>query len=124
MLSSPLFTILGLALAASTPQHERLPQLATSFASAPRTCAVLQAAYTVASRQTRLSYPKDVRTDTRILQMQKSDPDFRSGLALSPQEKDELADQGSRYDFPNFKPSCKWNGLFTMQHTTTAMAPS
>lgn len=110
MILSLALASLSSAVAANTRQHERPPSVIGSFASAPWTCAVLQAAYTAASRQAVLSYPKDVRTAARTLQPLKFVPEYRSRLALSPQEFDELAGREGRYDFPNFRPACTWEG--------------
>ena len=101
---------LSLGAAAATPPPQQVPPVITHFASAPQTCAVLQAAYTAAIGHKTPVYPHDVRSDSRVLDLAKMVPDYRATLAMSARESDRLAEQENRYSFPNFKPSCAWRG--------------
>ena len=100
----------SLALSATTILNPASPVVQT-FASAPRTCAVLQAAYTAAIKYKVLAYPVDVRIDYRALSLDKTAPDYRAKLAASPREFDELITRQNLYSSSNFKPTCKWYGV-------------
>jgi len=104
-----IFGLLSLVFAA-TLMDEPASGVMTHFASAPQTCAVLQAAYTSASHHKTLIYPRDVRSDTRVLDLDTFVPEYRARLSLSAQEFDELAGQKNQYGFPGFRPVCNWKG--------------
>lgn len=106
------FALISLSLgAAAAPHlHEPVPRVITHFASASHACGVLQAAYTAASGHKALIYPQDVRSDTRVLELDKFAPEYRAKLTLSVREFDELTVQQGLYNFPNFKPVCNWKG--------------
>lgn len=104
------FALISLSLiaATATPLNEPVP--GRIIATAPQTCAVLQAAYTAASRHKTLIYPRDVRSDTRVLNLDKWVPKFRAKLAMSAREFEELEGQEIQYRVPAFKPVCNWKG--------------
>ncbi len=83
----------------------------TTFASASRTCAVIQAAYTAATGQRILSFPKDVRPSPRRLEALKDFvPEYRKSMSISEDEFDDLTKQQEKYNFPGFAPFCEWKG--------------
>jgi len=100
----------ALALSSTTMSSPASPVVRT-FASAPRTCAVLQAAYTAAIKHKVLAYPVDVRADSRPLSLDKTVSDYRAKLAVSPREFDELIARQNLYSSSKFKPTCAWNGV-------------
>jgi hypothetical protein len=100
----------SLVLYATTMSNPTVPVIRT-FASAPRTCAVLQAAYTAAIKHKVLAYPVDVRADSRPLSLGKTTPDYRAKLGASPREFDDLIARQDLYSSSRFKPTCTWNGV-------------
>ncbi|GGB21818.1 hypothetical protein GCM10011380_09240 [Sphingomonas metalli] len=82
----------------------------SDFASAPRTCAVLQAAYTAASGAKTLAYPPVVLMEDRRLHPEGFVTSYPAELPLSRHGFDDLVAEAKRYDFPNFKPACAWQG--------------
>jgi hypothetical protein len=100
----------SLALSATTMPNPAFPIVRT-FASAPRTCAVLQAAYTAAIKYKVPAYPVDVRADSRALSLDKMVPDYRTELTASQHEFEELIARQDLYSSSNFKPTCTWNGV-------------
>jgi hypothetical protein len=100
----------SLALSATTMPNSAFP-VVRAFASAPRTCAVLQAAYTAAIKYKVPAYPVDVRADSRALSLDKTVPAYRTKLTASQHEFEELIAQQDLYSSSNFKPTCTWNGV-------------
>lgn len=86
------------------------PPVTTTFASAARTCDVLQAAYTATTNSRSTAYPPDVQTASRILSVLSWTPDFKASLSLSSQEFEDMAGNATAYAVPNFKPACEWKG--------------
>ncbi|RDE07082.1 hypothetical protein [Sphingomonas aracearum] len=105
-----LTSIPMLLAAAIAPLQTPLHLVTTHFASAPRTCAVLQAAYTAASKGQTPIYPRDVRSDTRVLRLDEFVPEYRAKLALSAAEFAGLTARQAQSDFPHFRPACAWKG--------------
>lgn len=104
------FALISLSLIAATATPLNEPVLGRIIATAPQTCAVLQAAYTAASRHETLIYPRDVRSETRAMDLGKWVPEYRAKLALSAREFDELLGLEIQYRVPAFKPVCTWQG--------------
>ena len=100
----------ALALSSTTMSSPASPVVRT-FASAPRTCAVLQAAYTAAIKHKVLAYPVNVRGDSRPLSLDEIVPDYRAKLAASPREFNELIARQNLYSSSRFKPTCTWHGV-------------
>lgn len=99
---------LALSVTASASQPYRI--LGT-FASAPRTCAVLQAAYTAAISRNAPAYPNDVRAADRTLRLAEIVPEYRAKLGVSASEYEELVEQQATYNTPGFRPNCGWKGI-------------
>ncbi|KQU62083.1 hypothetical protein ASG67_02815 [Sphingomonas sp. Leaf339] len=80
------------------------------FAAAPRTCAVLQTAYTAAIGARTPAYPVDVRM--------KRTPNGSTGiisgdgtnLGLTPRDSRDLVARQDIYRDPSFDPHCVWKG--------------
>lgn len=86
-------------------------QPVTTFASAPSTCAVLQAAYTTAVNRTAPAYPPDIRASDRgLIKIGLIEPTYRTRLELTENEATDLSAQQDVYDDKTFKPSCRWSG--------------
>ena len=107
-LSGSILGSLALSLTASPSQPYRV--LGT-FASSPRTCAVLQAAYTAAINRNAPAYPNDVRAADRTLRLAQTVPEYRAKLGVSAREYEELVEQQATYNTPGFRPNCNWKGL-------------
>jgi hypothetical protein len=104
-------SILGsLALSVTVLPSQPYRVLGT-FASAPRTCAVLQAAYTAAINRKAPAYPNDVRAADRTLRLGETVPEYRAKMGVTAQEYEELIEQQATYNTPGFRPNCDWKGL-------------
>jgi hypothetical protein len=111
MLVSTVVTVLALIAPSAAAKPKLLLRPMQTFASAPRTCAVLQAAYTAAIGQDATAYPKEVGPSRHILDdLRTFTPDYRGRLPLSAKEFEELATRQSIYHVENFKPICDWQG--------------
>ncbi|QQV78442.1 hypothetical protein H5J25_07315 [Sphingomonas aliaeris] len=107
-LAFSLYGLLAMTAVISPGQSYRI---AETFASAPRTCAILQAAYTKAIGGTATAYPNDVRSSSRRLELVKIVPEYRVKMGLSKKEYDDLIVQEASYGSADFRPSCSWKGI-------------
>ena len=83
----------------------------TTFASAPRTCTVLQAAYTASVGGPQPLVPPDVRmSPTRVLELNRFVPAARAASGLSPGEFAALTTRAPLYRADRFRPVCRWRG--------------
>jgi hypothetical protein len=81
------------------------------FASAAKTCAVLQAAYTAALGRDAPAYPRDVRPSGRSRgSVTDIVPESRDRLGLSADEVADLATRQEIYRSDAFRPVCAWKG--------------
>lgn len=111
MQATIILAALGLLASSATMSPPPVPRPMPTFASAQRTCAVLQAAYTAAIRRDALAFPPDVRSSPRRLEsLQKFVPDYRERMPMSAGEFDEFVTQEDFYNFDNFRPACEWKG--------------
>ncbi len=104
-------TILGFFALSVTASPGQPYRIMGTFASAPRTCAVLQAAYTAAIKRNAPAYPNDVRAADRTLRLAKTSLEYRAKLGISAREYEDLVEQQATYNTPGFRPNCDWKGL-------------
>lgn len=81
-----------------------------TFASEPRTCAVLQAALKAAAGATRPTWPAQIRLAWRDVGLDQIMPAYAQTLPLSAQELAGLTARQPLYDAPAFRPACRWRG--------------
>ncbi len=105
-----LLAVVALMVGVTGPETAASPHIATTFASAIRTCDVLQAAYTAATHPGSATYPPDVRANPRILSLANWTPDYRVALGLSSREFAVAAGNAAAYAVPGFSPACAWAG--------------
>ncbi|MBB5713226.1 hypothetical protein FHS94_000045 [Sphingomonas aerophila] len=111
MLNVGAITYLGLLASSSGVPSKAATQPIVTFASAPSTCAVLQAAYTAAIGRTSPAYPQDVRLSPHGLDdLRKFMPDYRARMKLSEGEFEDLARREHLFNLENFRPACRWTG--------------
>lgn len=102
-------TLISALLSACTMSHHIVAT--TSFSSSPRTCAVLQSAYTTAIGYTTPAFPADVRMSPYEFPLGHYHADFWMKLGISERDHHAFAEQGNRYRERNFKPHCMWRGV-------------
>ena len=107
-LSGSILGSLALSVTASPSQPY---QILGTFASAPRTCAVLQAAYTAAINRNAPAYPNDVRAANRTFRLAETVPEYHAKLGVSAKEYEDFVEQQATYNTPGFRPNCDWKGL-------------
>ncbi|WP_159759062.1 hypothetical protein [Sphingomonas sp. 8AM] len=106
-----IVAVLGMPASAATMALPASVWRVSDFASMPRTCAVLQAAYTAAIGHHAPAYPLDVRSSAHSLgSMTDIAPDARKRLAMSADEFTELATRQEIYRSDVFRPICAWKG--------------
>lgn len=105
------FAILSMSVSPVTMDPAASVWRVRDFASMPRTCAVLQAAYTAAIGRHAPAFPRDVRPSGHTLgPVTDLVPDARAGLMLSADDVADLATRQEFYRADSFRPVCAWHG--------------
>jgi hypothetical protein len=105
-------TLLGMSTSlASGALIDPIAAIGPTFASAPRTCTVLQAAYTAAIKYNAAAYPTDVRAAWHIMDVTRLTREYRSEIGLTPSEFKAVSGRQNSYHDLGFKPNCPWKGI-------------
>lgn len=105
------FAILSMSVSPVTMDPAASVWRVRDFASMPRTCAVLQAAYTAAIGRHAPAFPRDVRpSDHSLAPVTDLVRDARAGLTLSAGDVADLATRHKFYRADSFRPVCAWHG--------------